>query len=196
MVNLSDAQLISLLAKGSAEAFTEICTRYTRRIYAYCYRYVRSGLDTEELVQDVLLGLWNYRYRLTPASPLESLLLTIARRRCIDRVRTMVNSPVYEDYVNYRDSVAADVVNPLEYEEYMLRVKKALQSLPVPQRKVIELSKIHHLSNPEIASRLGLSEKTVRNRLSLGLRRMRQDLANISATVAVILTLGLQILQI
>ena len=189
MVNMSDAQLVSMLTKGSAEAFTEICRRYTRRLYAYCYRYVRSGLDAVELVQDVLLGLWNYRYRITPAISLESLLLTIARRRCIDRLRTIVNSPVYEDYVNYRDSVAADVVCPLEYEEYMLRVRNAMQSLPVPQRKVIELSKIHHLSNSEIASRLGLSEKTVRNRLSLGLRRLRQDLANMSVALTLLMFL-------
>ncbi len=189
MVNLSDAQLITLLSNGSASAFVEICNRYTRRIYAYCYRYVRSGLDSEELVQDVLMCLWNYRYRLTQSKTLESLLLTLARRRCIDKLRTIVNSPVCEDYVNYRDTVAAEIVNPLEYEEYMLRVRKALQSLPVPQRKIIELSKIQHLSNSEIASLMGLSEKTVRNRLSLGLQRLRRDLANISASVVVFLSL-------
>ena len=191
MLNISDAQLISLLTKGSAEAFTEICRRYTRRIYAYCYRYVRSGPDTEELVQDVFIGLWNYRYRLSASSSLESLLLTIARRRCIDKLRTIVNSPIYEDYVKYHDSVAAEVANPLEYEEFMLRVKKAVQRLPAGQRRVIELSKIHHLSNSEIATRLGLSEKTVRNRLSLGLRRLRVDLSDLSVTLAVVLTLVL-----
>ncbi|MDE7471171.1 MAG: hypothetical protein K2M57_06980 [Paramuribaculum sp.] len=40
-----------------------------------------------------------------------------------------------------------------------------------------------------MASRLGLSEKTVRNRLSLGLRRLRQDLANMSVALTLLMFL-------
>lgn len=177
---MSDAELLQLLKAGAPAGLSEICRRYTRFVFAYCHRYSRCVFDTENLVQDTFIGLWNYRARLDAEGSLEGLLIAIARRKCIDLVRTRLNSPVYEDYVNYRDSVVADNSNPLEYEEYMAAVRDSIKRLPGLQREVIELSRIHDCSNTEIADRLGISEKTVRNRLSLGLKELRARLEFIS----------------
>ncbi len=174
--NLSDKDLLKLLTSGSETGFNEICRRYTRRLYLYCQRYTRSRFDIENLVQDILMGVWAYRDRIDPEGGLEPLLMSIARRRCVDMVRETVNSPVYEDFVEYRDSVADDSGSELEYEEYSAHLRELIRKLPDNQRLVIELSRFHYLSNDEIARELGISEKTVRNRISLGLRRLRVNL--------------------
>ena len=181
----TESELLQELVRGSTSGFAEICRRYTRRLYAYCRRYTRSECDVEELVQDIFMGLWNYRAQIDPAGALEPLILAIARRRCVDMVRETLNSPIYEDYVDSHGDIADEAVDHLEYEEYMAQLVGLVRKLPAPQRRVVELSRFHHFTNQEIASRLGISEKTVRNRLSLALKQLRSQMDRIAVLMSV-----------
>lgn len=180
MTQLPDDALLQMLACGSAEAFAEICRRYTRRLYAYCQRYTKCALDLEELVQDTLLDLWNYRLRIDSRRQLEPLLMTIARRRCVDMVRSTVNLPEYEYFADSHAAIAdhAAPTSRIEYEELASQIRTLVDRLPPLQRQVVELSRFEHLTNSEIAARIGISEKTVRNRLSTGLKTLRQQIDN------------------
>ncbi len=131
------------------------------------------------------MGLWNYRTQIDPAGALEPLILAIARRRCVDMVRETLNSPIYEDYVDSHGDIAEEAVDHLEYEEYMAQLEGLVRKLPAPQRRVVELSRFHHFTNQEIASRLGISEKTVRNRLSLALKQLRSQMDRIAVLTTV-----------
>lgn len=188
MTQLPDDALLQMLACGSAEAFAEICRRYTRRLYAYCQRYTKCAPDLEELVQDTLLDLWNYRLRIDSRRQLEPLLLTIARRRCVDMVRSTVNLPEYEYFADSHAAIAdhAAPTTLIEYQELADRVRALVQNLPPLQRRVVELSRFEQLTNSEIAARVGVSEKTVRNRLSTGLQTLRRQLADTLCLAAVI----------
>ena len=64
----------------------------------------------------------------------------------------------------------------LEYDDFVHHVKKILKDLPITQRSVVELSRIEQLNNKEIAEKLSLSEQTVKNQLSLGLKILREKL--------------------
>ena len=174
----SDDELLQLLASGSAEGFGEICHRYTRRLYAYCQRYTRCGPDLEELVQDIFLDLWDYRARIDSSMPLDPLLMTIARRRCVDMVRSTLAAPAYEYFADSpaEAATACSIDHRIEYEEYIALVRKLVHRLPPLQSQVVEMSRFEHLTNSEIADRIGISEKTVRNRLSLGLKALRRQL--------------------
>lgn len=188
MTQLPDDALLQMLACGSAEAFAEICRRYTRRLYAYCQRYTKCAPDLEELVQDTLLDLWNYRLRIDSRRQLEPLLLTIARRRCVDMVRSTVNLPEHEYFADSHTAIAdhAAPTTLIEYQELADRVRALVENLPPLQRRVVELSRFEQLTNSEIAARVGVSEKTVRNRLSTGLQTLRRQLADTLCLAAVI----------
>lgn len=96
--------------------------------------------------------------------------------------RANLNSLVYEDYVDYQSELAVDdIANKIEYDEFIRELKRALGTLPATQRKVIELSRLHELSNKEIAQELSLSEQTVKNQLSLGLKALRSELKRFPA---------------
>ena len=88
---------------------------------------------------------------------------------------------MYEDYVKYQDNIPAESQGcPLEYNEFVKQLKTALHNLSDTQQQVIEMSKLKHLTNREIALELELSEQTVKNQLSLGLKKLREELKNIS----------------
>ena len=191
IVDKSETELLQLLKAGSAEGFGEICRRYTRRLYAYCQKYTRCEQDLEELVQDILMDLWTYRNKIDVNRGLGTLLLTIAKRRCVDMVRSTINSPIYEYFVDTHNAIADESINTLEYEEFVAKVRTLIEKLPLNQRKIVEMSRFQYLSNSEISALLGISEKTVRNRLSLGLKNLRKDLGNVINLIACVLTLSI-----
>lgn len=64
----------------------------------------------------------------------------------------------------------------MEYDEFVSQLKSVIKELPATQRKVLELSLLHQLGNKEIAEKLLLSEQTVKNQLSIGLKKLREIL--------------------
>ena len=176
----SEHLLIADLKKGSKEAFDEIYRRYAGRLLAYCVQYTKCREDAEEIVQDVFVALWNNRQAIRQEETLQSFLFTISKHRVINAYRSTLNSPVYEDYVDYQNKLSADEdYHRVEYEKYVRIVKDAIRRLPSTQQRVITLSRFSQLSNKEIAERLSLSEQTVKNQLSIGLKTLRELLAKV-----------------
>ncbi|MDE7442943.1 MAG: RNA polymerase sigma-70 factor [Muribaculaceae bacterium] len=173
-----DTKLIKELNKGSLKAFDAIYARYVKRLFAYCYQYTRSRQIAEEIVQDVFFNLWRLRERIDPQRDLAALLFTISRRRCISAFRTMVNLPVFEDYVDYANDIAlsADTAHTMEYDEFRNQLLNLIERLPDTQRRIITYSRLEQRHVKEIAELMQLAEKTVINQLSLGLKTLRDEL--------------------
>lgn len=170
----AESILIAELKRGSREAFDRIYRLYAGRLLAYCLQYAKCREDAEEMVQDVFVSLWKHREDIRQEETLRSLLFTMSKHRVINAWRATLNSSVYEDYVNYRCGyVENEGCRRVEYEEYVRVLKAAIARLPSTQRQVIRLSRFALLSNKEIAQRLSLSEQTVRNQLSMGLKTLR-----------------------
>lgn len=174
IIDFTEEDLIRNLKRGSRKAFDDIYWLYSKRLFVYCLRFTKSAEDAEEIVQDVFVRLWMNRENIHQEETLRSLLFIIARHRLINVYRSTVNSPGYEDYVNYQEYLSINNTSAhIEYEEFVKGLKYALRKLPATQQKVIELSRIQGKSNKEVADELLLSEQTVKNQLSLGLKALR-----------------------
>lgn len=174
---MTDKELVIQLKDGSVKAFDMIYQRYVRRLYAFCFPYLKSRQLTEEVVQDVFLNLWRYHDRIDPQRELSTLLYTVARRYRINAMRTVINEPVYEDYVAYQNDLRHDDHSTLEYDDLCRRILHLAGKLPPTQKKVFMLSRFKHMSAEKIALELSLTEKTVHNQLSLALKALRQALS-------------------
>ena len=99
----------------------------------------------------------------------------MAKNYLINAFRKKVNQPVYEEYIIYKNELfVEDALYKLEHEEFVKRFHRALATLPVTQKNVITLAKIEQLTNKEIAIKLSLSEQTVKNQLSIGLKKLKE----------------------
>lgn len=179
MKNLSKDKLLIELKNNSISAFENICLQYMKPLFQYCYNFIRDTGYTEEVVQDILLALWNYRERIDVKGSIDALIFTIAKHHAINAFKKVVNSSIYEDYVNYNDSLASIEFDPIEYEEFIQQINHAIAKLPKKQQHIIKLSKFNGLSNGEIADLLDISEKTVRNQLSMGLSDLKKYLSTL-----------------
>lgn len=179
MVIDKERLLIHSLKQGSTIAFDRIYQMYAKRLYAYSLQFTKSAEDAEEIVQDVFTKLWINRESIKQEDSLKSLLFTIAKHLLINAFRSKVNQQIYEDYVEYANELSTnDTTNRIEYNEFLKAVEQNIATLPNTQQKVIKLSRFEHLSNKEIAERMQLSEQTVKNQLSVGLKLLKEKLRN------------------
>ena len=177
MLYKTERELIIDLRNGSIKAFNAIYELYARRLYAFCLKYTKSRENAEEIVEDTFVWLWNYRESIKEEEEsLKSLLFIKTRHLLINAYRKVMNSPIYEDYMDYLDhqgtAHAAD--SPIEYDEFIRQVNDCISQLPAAQQQIIQLSKFEQMGNKEIAEQLNYSEQTVKNQLSLGLKQLRK----------------------
>ena len=171
---LRERMLVESLRRGSREAFDAIYRRYAARLTAYCMAYTKNAEAAKEIVQETFIKLWDKRATLNSRIGAGALLFTMAKNRIIDAFRHHLSDGTYEDYLRYADVlVSADTTaSKIEYSEFVSMLRKAIALLPQTQRKVITLCRLEGLSVQEAAASLGLSEQTVKNSLSLGLKQL------------------------
>ena len=170
----SEADLIRDLKGGSRSAFNEIYAMYAKRLFGYCLKLSKDKEVAEDIVQDVFMRLWNMKADIRQEETLRSLLFIISKNYLIKSSYNIIHSQVFEDYVTYQDELCNDnhTDSNIEYADFVNMIKHNLQKLPQTQRRVIELSRLEQHSIQEVAQELSLSEQTVRNQLSLGLKTL------------------------
>ena len=175
----SEATLIRMLVEGSQLAFRHIYDLYAAKLYAFCLQYTKSRNETDEIVQDAFIWLWNHRTELRQRNSLKALPFISIRHQLINAWRRNAKAPVYEDFIDYRDRLCGDRATDadFDYTEFLRVVRQQLDKLPQTQRRVIELSRFDNLAVRDIAQTLSLSEQTVKNNLSIGLKTLKKLLA-------------------
>lgn len=172
----NEADLIRGLKNDSVQAFNAIYGMYFRRLYVYCYQFTKSHKDAEDMVQEIFMKLWMSRHSIMSEHSLQAFIYRIARNRLISSYRANINSPQYEEYLEYRDTLGAEDYSPMEFEEFRNRINACIDSLPPAQRRILRMSRFGLMPVEDIARELGIGEQTVRNQLSSALRAMRKQL--------------------
>uniref|UniRef100_A0AB33JF00 RNA polymerase sigma-70 factor n=3 Tax=unclassified Prevotella TaxID=2638335 RepID=A0AB33JF00_9BACT len=165
--------LIWLLKHDSQWAFDNLYRMYAHRLLAFAMEYCHHCETAEEIVEDTFIWIWTHRHEIRQEKTLFNLVFIKARHLLINAYRATLNSPRFEDYVDYADRLSTENHgSQIDYDYFMRVIRKGLDQLPPTQRRVIELSRFEHKSVKEIAVLMELTEQTVRNQLSLGLKQL------------------------
>ena len=133
--------------------------------------------DSEEIVQDVMLGLWSGRHKLAPELSLGAYLFRATRNRALNHLRHQKVQQRAVPMLQREEAVAATEDRGLVEREIQLALQSAMNELPPRCREVFELSRNQGLSYAEIAHALDISVKTVETQMSKALRVLRDRLA-------------------
>ncbi len=173
---LADEELISLVGRGDAQAFATLYDRHSRAAYSLAYRMMGEHQAAEDVLQDALLKVWRSAASYRPErGSLRTWLLSIVRNRGIDQLRHLASRRRMQEKVEATAPTSqpgeafAESWTNVEREQ----VREALRSLPEEQSKVLELAYFSGYAQPEIAELLGLPLGTVKGRMRLGLKKIR-----------------------
>jgi RNA polymerase sigma-70 factor, ECF subfamily len=174
----SDAQLVLGVARYRQESLAEVYRRHGGAVFALARRVTNQANVAEDVVQEVLLKLWSHPDRFdSDRGSLRSFLLTQAHSRAVDYVRSDSARRRRED----ADTVGtAEAGYDVEREVWDLamadHVQEAMAALSDDERRAIELAYFGGHSYREVAVMLDQPEGTVKSRIRVGLRRLRQEL--------------------
>jgi RNA polymerase sigma-70 factor (ECF subfamily) len=175
---VSDAQLVTSIARYSEIALAEVYRRHGGAVYGLARRVLNNASEAEDVTQEVFLRLWNQPDRFDPGrGTLRSFLLTQSHGRAVDAVRSL-NARRLRESGEARRTATADY--DMQHEVWDLavadQVARALGDLPDDERRAIELAYFDGHTYVEVADLLGQPEGTVKSRIRNGMRRMRARL--------------------
>lgn len=167
-----DEELVRQLQTDNELAFNQIYHRYWRKLYALAYQRLRSKQAAEDVVQEVLAGVWQRRH----TSLIDNLeaYLSAATRYAVFRqlgkeeARTTTLSPTHN-----QESLSDDIQDVRLLEQMM---QKEINKLPGKCKLVFQYSREMGLSNKEIAASLDISQKAVEKHITKAIRTLRTHL--------------------
>jgi RNA polymerase sigma-70 factor (ECF subfamily) len=175
----SDGELLRRLEAREAEALEALYGRYSAYVMGISLRILGAREEAEEVVQDVFWQLWKATLSYDPGrGRFSTWLFSVARNRCIDRLRSNSRTPPRADGAELAMLPSSDdQEGQAVLVERQKEVRAQLEQLPSEQREAIELAFFRGLSHGEIASATGEALGTVKSRIRRGLLRMKQGLA-------------------
>jgi RNA polymerase sigma-70 factor (ECF subfamily) len=177
-----DASLLRRMAAGDERALGALYDRWHALVFGVVARILTSRDDVDDVVEEAFWQAWRQasRYEATRGS-VQTWLLTIARSRALDRVRSLKRlreEPLEGESGDMLVQQVSSEGNPgldIEASERRAVIVGALASLPTEQREALELGYFGGLSQSEIAERTGQPLGTIKTRMRLAMQKMRSQ---------------------
>lgn len=164
--------LVARLREGSATAGRMLTELYHPPLMRFCYRYLGSREEAEDVVQEVFLKVLDTRVM---PDNFRAWVYKIARNRCLDLIRARGRRREDQN-LESASRVEEDLtgcLTRLVRHEQRAHLRRALASLSENHREVLHLRYAEELSRSEIAQVLGIPEPLVKSRLYEGMVQLR-----------------------
>jgi RNA polymerase sigma-70 factor (ECF subfamily) len=173
---LADEDLISLVETGDADAFATLYDRHSRAAFSLAHRMMGERQAAEDLAQDAFLKAWRGAgsYRAERGS-VRTWILSIVHNRGIDQLRSHASRRRTQDKIEATTPLSqpSEAFAETWRNSQRDQVREAMGTLPSEQLKILELAYFSGYTHVEISKLLGLPLGTVKGRMRLGLKKIR-----------------------
>ena len=179
---LADEDLMQTIRGGDAHAFEILYERHASAAFSLAYRMVGTRNAAEDVSQEAFLSIWRSgaRYDRTRGS-VRTWVLGIVHHRAIDALRRAVvhdRRRAGDEGIEERFEAPERTEVEVARRDEAATVRAAMGSLPAEQSHVIELGYFGGFTHTEIADMLDTPVGTVKGRMRLGLKKMRDQLSD------------------
>jgi RNA polymerase sigma-70 factor (ECF subfamily) len=169
-----DDALMRRAANGDAQAFGKVVQAHQGRLVRFAARLLGDTDAAQDAAQEAFLRLWRLRTRYQPRGCLQAYLLRTVRSVCLDHARAARPCEPLEEGADAGAPDPAALAQGLGLAD---AVRRAVLSLPEPQRAVFLLSHYEGLSYAEIADALDCPVGTVASRKHQATETLRRKLS-------------------
>lgn len=161
------------------EEFTERVLPLKDRLFRFAGCFLKEREDARDVVQDVLMKLWEKRDHLGRIENTEAFLMRMIRNRCLDKVKGSRLVPMNREAEARMEARASEEERLWERRDTVTLVRKLITRLPEQQRTVIHLRDVEQMEFEEIALISGMQVNAVRVCLSRARKQVREELLEI-----------------
>lgn len=171
MEELSQTELLELLARKDNRAYRWLYQRYYTALRSLANDYVKNWEEAEDLVQDVFISLLESGRRFETVNDLKYFLYASMKNKCISYLRKEKVRDAYREEVLASKTEEEHYWDRAMEEDVYARLMTAIDTLP-PQCRVVMQLTLEGLTGNEIAQRLHISPDTVKEHKSNGKQKL------------------------
>lgn len=176
-----DKELLrKIVLHDDQRAFRAFFGRYYHRLVRFCFYYVKTHENAEDVVEEVFFKFFSKRKHLDIRN-IQSFMFMMAKNESLNFIKKQRHRLLHasleceDDYHYQTDPNSEDKLMSGEFEKLIYSV---IDSFPPKRKTIFQLSREENMSYPEIASLLNVSVKTVESHISVALKTLRQAVAD------------------
>jgi RNA polymerase sigma-70 factor, ECF subfamily len=184
----TDVELMEAVVRRDSDAIAAIYERYQSMLRVVVSSILHDAGETDDVLQDVFIQLWNHADRFLAEKGLQGFLVTVAKRRALDRLRRRLAYRRATDRLEtelaaeFSDKMRGPQAKPTTFDLSEL-LSTMIRLLPEPQQEVVELTFFKGLSQRDIAAKKSIALGTVKTRLQLAQKKLLNQLMPIQSTI-------------
>lgn len=174
---LTDEELLLLIKKDNPAAYTQLYNKYTGILYGHALNILKNREEAKDVVQELFTAIWTKRNEIPLTSNFSGYLFNALRNRVLNIIAKKKIESTYigslQLFIDSCDSITDHLVRE---NELKILIEQEIAKLPAKMKEIFELSRKSNLSHKEIASKLQISNKTVKNQVNNSLKILRAKL--------------------
>ncbi len=173
---LSDEVLLTQIAAGDQQAFSQLYLRYQSKLVRYCARVLKDDVaQAADIVDEAMFDVWRSVGNFAGRSKPSTWIYSIARNKLISWLRK--TSEVTLEDESILDALIDPAATPAEelaMDDMQQQLLRLMDQLTDEHREVLKLTYFEDKSVKEVAELLGISENTVKTRMFYARKRLAQ----------------------
>jgi len=157
-------------------AFEGLFEQFSQKLYRFSYSYLKSESESEDVVQEVFLKIWENRASLKTGTSFQSYLFTIA----FNSIRKSFNKKARQDqfHTDLFDFLSVNnssLENHPDYETLLSKLDAAIDQMPARRKEIFLKRKKEGKSVHDIADDMKISPKTVENQITEAMNYLKRE---------------------
>lgn len=158
--------LLARVAQGDRQAFGQLYSNYLSSLYQYIFLFTKSKEESEEVLQDIFIKIWEHREKLLEVESFKNYLFRFAKNKLLDKFRHLqIRLAVLAEIRRSRNYAGSFTSDECDYREYYRMVQQAIEKLPRRRKLIFRLNIENGFSQDEIARELRISKSVVQKQI-------------------------------
>ncbi len=177
-MEIAEAKHYTSFEVGEA-AFEELFKSHFKRLFAYAITILKNDTVAEEVVQNVFFKMWEKKGIVEIQTSVTAYLYRAVYNESLNYIKHQKVKASYQAHAaTFGESSDSHATSRVQLSELQQKLDIALKELPEQCRTIFQMSRFEELKYHEIATRLGISVKTVENQMGKALKLLRIKLAD------------------
>jgi len=180
----ADRHILDGIRAGDQASLRTLFDLYFGDLVRFSARMVANSGVAEEIVEDVFIRIWQTREEMDLRESFKSYLFASVKNRSINYLKSAYGKMRFEELESASHMISGHGQDSeLQGKELGEAIAKAIGNLPPGCGIIFSLSRNAGFTTAEISEQLGISKKTVQAQIAIAIRKIREQLGDLSITI-------------
>ena len=174
-MDLTEKNIWREIQQKNVKTFESYYKKHYKSFFLIACKYLKNSAEAEEIVNDVFMKIWEDGHNISIETSLKSYIYRAVINRSLNLIQHHKKDLLQKADLSLIPDETYEL-KQIEENELKIRLYSAIDHLPLQCKKVFEMSRFEELKQQEIADKLGISIKTVKNHITHALKELSKSI--------------------